>query len=254
MQLQATNGPDMGLDREFTAALDDRLRVSTWRAHHLLALEQCDVAIAPTPWRESQLPATYQSKIQVLHECVDTELLEPNPQRRTDIAKWTGAHRRGRRDQLRPTTEVRQKLTRSLAARGEDRHHQRDGAGALPGQAALCAIPPGAAGLSRSRLPHLSLRALLVPARSAGQKLCGGGFRYRAGQGGDPAWASGLLVYAVGKVQAVSTGMQADRASVAERLAKAAGTAGYLALLGCFTPMTLGSDIRLNVLQEVQKA
>jgi hypothetical protein len=34
------NGPDMGFDPEFPAALDDRLRVSTWRAHHLLALEQ----------------------------------------------------------------------------------------------------------------------------------------------------------------------------------------------------------------------
>lgn len=74
------NGPDMGFDPEFPVAQDDRLRVSTWRAHHLLALEQCDVAIAPTQWQKSQFPATYQPKIQVLHEGVDTELLGPDPQ------------------------------------------------------------------------------------------------------------------------------------------------------------------------------
>ncbi len=74
------NGPDMGFDPEFPVALDDRLRVSTWRAHHLLALKQCDVAIAPTQWQKSQFPATYQPKIQVLHEGINTELLGPDPQ------------------------------------------------------------------------------------------------------------------------------------------------------------------------------
>lgn len=77
---QATNGPDMGFDPEFPVALDDRLRVSTWRAHHLLALEQCDVAIAPTQWQKSQFPATYQPKIQVLHEGIATDVLGPDPQ------------------------------------------------------------------------------------------------------------------------------------------------------------------------------
>ena len=74
------NGPDMGFDPEFPAALDDRLRVSTWRAHHLLALEQCDVAIAPTQWQKSQFPATYQPKIQVLHEGIATDVLGPDLQ------------------------------------------------------------------------------------------------------------------------------------------------------------------------------
>jgi glycosyltransferase involved in cell wall biosynthesis len=80
MHQHDANGPDMGFDPEFPVALDDRLRVSTWRAHHLLALEQCDVAIAPTQWQKSQFPATYQPKIQVLHEGVDIELLGPDPQ------------------------------------------------------------------------------------------------------------------------------------------------------------------------------
>lgn len=70
----------MGFDPEFPVALDDRLPVSTWRAHHLLALEQCDVAIAPTQWQKSQFPATYQPEIQVLHEGINSELLGPDPQ------------------------------------------------------------------------------------------------------------------------------------------------------------------------------
>ncbi len=74
------NGPDMGFDPEFPVTLDAQLRVSTWRAHHLLALEQCDVAIAPTQWQKSQFPVTYQPKIQVLHEGIATDLLGPNPQ------------------------------------------------------------------------------------------------------------------------------------------------------------------------------
>ncbi len=80
MQQPSANGPDMGFDLEFPVALDDRLRVSTWRAHHLLALEQCDVAIAPTRWQKIQFPATYQPKIQVLHEGIATDVLGPDPQ------------------------------------------------------------------------------------------------------------------------------------------------------------------------------
>lgn len=70
----------MGFDPEFPVALDDRLRVSTWRSHHLLALEQCDAAIAPTQWQKSQFPTTYQPKIQVRHEGLATDVLGPDPQ------------------------------------------------------------------------------------------------------------------------------------------------------------------------------
>lgn len=52
----------------------------TNNAQHLLALEQCDVAIAPTQWQKSQFPATYQPKIQVLHEGIATDMLGPDPQ------------------------------------------------------------------------------------------------------------------------------------------------------------------------------
>jgi glycosyltransferase involved in cell wall biosynthesis len=37
---------------------------------HLLNLEQCDIAIAPTRWQRSLFPAAYQSAIRVIHEGV----------------------------------------------------------------------------------------------------------------------------------------------------------------------------------------
>jgi glycosyltransferase involved in cell wall biosynthesis len=74
------NSPDMDFDPEFRTRLDDRLKVSTWQAHHLLALEQCDIAIAPTQWQRSQFPATYQPKISVQHEGIAIQHLHPDPQ------------------------------------------------------------------------------------------------------------------------------------------------------------------------------
>ena len=63
-------------------------------------------------------------------------------------------------------------------------------------------------------------------------------------------------MYAVGKVQAVSTGMQAMRLEalelVKERVVQAAGTAEYLALLSCDSPKALGSNLCSEFLWEAQ--
>ncbi len=74
----SAQGSDMGFDPEFPTTLDTRLKVSTWQAHHLMALEQCDIAIAPTYWQKSQFPRTYHTKIQVIHEGIDTQRLRPD--------------------------------------------------------------------------------------------------------------------------------------------------------------------------------
>lgn len=76
----STSGADFGFDPEFPPTLDDRLRINTWNALHLLNLEACDVAIAPTEWQKSRFPAQYHDKIQVIHEGIDTENLKPDPQ------------------------------------------------------------------------------------------------------------------------------------------------------------------------------
>lgn len=71
-------GADLGFDPEFPSKIDDRLKVTTWNAHHLLSLEQCDIAISPTDWQKSQYPATYHHKIRVAHEGVDVNNLRPD--------------------------------------------------------------------------------------------------------------------------------------------------------------------------------
>jgi glycosyltransferase involved in cell wall biosynthesis len=76
----STTGADFGFDPEFPSTLDDRLRINTWNALHLLNLQNCDAAIAPTHWQKSRFPEAYQDKIQVIHEGIDTEHLNPDPE------------------------------------------------------------------------------------------------------------------------------------------------------------------------------
>lgn len=43
------------------------------------ALYECDLAVSPSNWQRSQYPKEYQSKIQVIHEGVDTNFFSPSP-------------------------------------------------------------------------------------------------------------------------------------------------------------------------------
>ncbi|PHV35993.1 glycosyltransferase family 4 protein [Janthinobacterium sp. BJB304] len=72
-------GADAGFDPEFPASLDDIARIRSKNALMLLNLENCDVAVAPTPWQKSLHPLPYQEKIVLLHEGVDTDYLQPDP-------------------------------------------------------------------------------------------------------------------------------------------------------------------------------
>jgi len=72
-------GADIGFDPEFPVTFDDRARIRSWNALHLLNLENCDAAISPTQWQKAQHPAAYQAKITVAHEGIDTNSLGPNP-------------------------------------------------------------------------------------------------------------------------------------------------------------------------------
>lgn len=72
------DGADVNFDPEFPLALDDRLRIRTRNALHLLNLEACDAGISPTQWQKSLHPAQFHSKISVIHEGIDTTLVAPN--------------------------------------------------------------------------------------------------------------------------------------------------------------------------------
>ncbi|HSD40079.1 MAG TPA: glycosyltransferase family 4 protein [Rhodocyclaceae bacterium] len=76
----STEGADFNFDPEFPSTLDDNLRITTWNALHLLNLENCDAAVAPTQWQKSRFPAAYQHKIEVIHEGIDTANLSPDPE------------------------------------------------------------------------------------------------------------------------------------------------------------------------------
>jgi glycosyltransferase involved in cell wall biosynthesis len=72
-------GADVGFDPEFppieTAACAMRAKNLNNIAHFDLA----DACISPTEWQKSTFPEPFRSKINVIHDGIDTELLEPNP-------------------------------------------------------------------------------------------------------------------------------------------------------------------------------
>lgn len=71
-------GADSDFDPEFPTSFDDRARVRTWNALHTLNLENCDLGVSPTVWQKTRHPATYHSKIAVIHEGINTDLLGPD--------------------------------------------------------------------------------------------------------------------------------------------------------------------------------
>lgn len=73
-----TRGADVGFDPEAgQLGVDGAVRVSLRNAATLLALADADAVITPTQWQKSLFPAEYQSKIQVIHDGIDTQRLVP---------------------------------------------------------------------------------------------------------------------------------------------------------------------------------
>lgn len=64
------HGADSGFDPEFARAESESSRLRVLNSMHLLNLEQCDIAIAPTHWQRSLFPQAYRSRIKVIHEGV----------------------------------------------------------------------------------------------------------------------------------------------------------------------------------------
>ncbi len=70
-------GADCDFDPEFPLDIDGRLRLRTRNALHLLNLQNCDVGVSPTQWQKSVHPPAYHSKIAVIHEGVNSQLVAP---------------------------------------------------------------------------------------------------------------------------------------------------------------------------------
>lgn len=76
-------GRDIGFDPEFPmSGLDGHIGLQLKNATTLLALADCDIGISPTNWQHSTFPLNYQSKIDVIHEGIDTLRVRPNPHAR----------------------------------------------------------------------------------------------------------------------------------------------------------------------------
>lgn len=72
-------GGDLGFDPEFPTTLDDQLRVRIKNSTQLQSLVSCDQGISPTHWQKCGYPLELQSKIQVIHEGIDTQSITPDP-------------------------------------------------------------------------------------------------------------------------------------------------------------------------------
>jgi len=73
-------GQDLDFDPSAPPELDSLLRSRTRNSHLLLSLESCDRGWSPTVWQRSVHPKAFHSKIVVVHEGVDTNALQPDPE------------------------------------------------------------------------------------------------------------------------------------------------------------------------------
>lgn len=74
------HGSDADFDPTEPLTIDDVARIRVKNAPILIDLYTCDRGLSPTNWQKSQFPPEFQSKFSVLHDGVDTEFFQPNPQ------------------------------------------------------------------------------------------------------------------------------------------------------------------------------
>jgi glycosyltransferase involved in cell wall biosynthesis len=72
-------GGDMDFDPMSPYSIDDMARVRIKNASILVELYSCDQGLSPTYWQRSQIPKEFHSKIEVLHDGVDTDFFVPKP-------------------------------------------------------------------------------------------------------------------------------------------------------------------------------
>ncbi len=74
------SGADIGFDPEFSTKSFDQIMIAQGRSAYLTqAIVHADAAIAPTQFQASTHPELLQSRIKVIHDGVDTDVLTPNP-------------------------------------------------------------------------------------------------------------------------------------------------------------------------------
>ena len=84
----SAKGADFGFDAEFKqdsteAAFGLRVR----NGAQFLAFEAADWIVSPTTWQASRLPEIFRSRLSVIHDGIDTDLVRPNPKARLTLAR-----------------------------------------------------------------------------------------------------------------------------------------------------------------------
>ena len=73
-------GADVGFDPEFTDAdLSTEPKIRLKNLNNQMHFEIADAGISPTAWQASTFPEPFRSKITVVHDGIDTEAIQPNP-------------------------------------------------------------------------------------------------------------------------------------------------------------------------------
>jgi glycosyltransferase involved in cell wall biosynthesis len=79
----SAQGADVGFDPEFPTqgdSLNNAGRLRLKNLNQLLAFEDAALGISPTQWQQSLYPDRLRSKIEVIHDGIDTTALQPNPE------------------------------------------------------------------------------------------------------------------------------------------------------------------------------
>ena len=73
-----SRGGDLGFDPEFPASPEKRLHLRVMNAPLLMALDASDWGVAPTRWQLRQFSPAHASRISVVHDGIDTDLVRPS--------------------------------------------------------------------------------------------------------------------------------------------------------------------------------
>ena len=93
----AHSGTDVGFDPEFPQLdVGDSCRVRMKNVNNFLHFDIADAGISPTEWQKSTFPDPFRSKIEVIHDGINTSIVRPNP----DVWLQVGSHRFSKNDEI----------------------------------------------------------------------------------------------------------------------------------------------------------
>lgn len=76
----STEGADVGFDPEFASQdASEMCRVRLKNINNLLHFDLAEAGISPTQWQRATFPEPFRSKIEVIHDGINTNALRPNP-------------------------------------------------------------------------------------------------------------------------------------------------------------------------------